>query len=58
MSEAGDEMKRRAESAPVPKRVQGMDGRQWAAAVTADPMRTLPPGAAWLIVSYYEDCLP
>lgn len=51
-------MKIRAESAPVPKTVNGFGGRQWAEAVKLDPMRTLPPGAGWLIVSYYEDRLP
>ena len=43
-------MKIRAESVNVPTRVHGLDGMGWAAKVTADPMRTLPPGAGFVIV--------
>lgn len=48
-------MQTRAETASVPSKVGGLDGPQWAAKVLADPMRTLPPGAGYLIVKYYED---
>lgn len=43
-------MKIRAESVNVPTRVHGLTGMEWAAKVTADPMRTLPPGAGACIV--------
>lgn len=48
----GDAMKARAETANVPRLVQGSDGAQWAADVLRDPMRTLPGGAGFLIVKH------
>lgn len=50
----GDEMRARAETANVPRLVQGSDGAGWVADVKKDPMRTLPGGAGYLIVQYYE----
>ena len=44
-----DDMKTRAETVSVPTRVHGLTGVEWAAKVIADPMRTLPPGAGYLI---------
>lgn len=46
-----DDMKARAESVAVPTRVHGRNGEEWAAAVLKDPMRTLPPGAGYLIAA-------
>jgi hypothetical protein len=51
----GDAMKARAETANVPRIVQGSDGAQWAVAVLRDPMRTLPSGAGYLIVRHFTD---
>lgn len=48
---SADDMKTRAESVNVPSRVHGRDGEEWAAAVLKDPMRTLPPGAGYLIAA-------
>ena len=53
-------MKIRAESVyasfslNVPTRVQGMTGLEWAAKVTADPMRTMPPGAGFCMASAFR----
>lgn len=50
MAAATRELKMRSEIVSVPTRVHGLDGMGWAAKVTADPMRTLPPGAGFCIV--------
>ena len=50
---SADDMKARAESVSVPSKVAGLDGAQCVWKVLADPMRTLPPGAGFLIVQFY-----
>jgi NTP pyrophosphatase (non-canonical NTP hydrolase) len=47
-----DEMKARAETANVPRLVQGSDGAGWVADIQKDPMRTLPGGAGYLVVQH------
>ncbi len=53
-----DAMKIGAESVRTPRKVGGLDGAGWVAAVRKDPMRTTPPGAAMLIIEWYENRLP
>jgi hypothetical protein len=55
--EESAKMRARAETATVPSKVGGLDGKGWRDRVIADPMRTLPPGAGFLIANYYETLL-
>lgn len=52
-----DLMKIGAESVRPSRKIQGDDGAGWVAAIKAAPMRTLPPGAASLVVEYFESLL-
>lgn len=49
-----DAMQTRAETASVPKKVSGLDGQGWAAHIRAHPNCTLPPGAANLVVDFFD----
>lgn len=44
-----------AETAKQPKLVGGSDGRGWVEAIEKAPMRTMPPGAAALVVEYFRE---
>lgn len=56
-AEESAKMKARAETVTVPSKVQGTSGEEWRNRVLADPMRTLPGGAAFLIIAHYEKLL-
>lgn len=49
-----DAMQTRAETAVVGRKVSGLDGQQWAAHVRGHPGCTLPPGAAMLLVAFFD----
>ncbi len=52
-----DAMKIGAETARQPKKIGGLDGPGWVEEVRRKPMATLPPGAAHLMVEWFDEAI-